>query len=169
GRGYRGRIWIMLNRILLSAALAVAFSSVACCGSYMEAREPPRPPEAEIACETQAASPVCIQIDVEAPPPAVVPAAPLADRRACAPGRLQDCTAECGRGDAGSCVLLGVMYLRGQGVPPDQTAAADLFARACKADNLAGCNNLGIAFSEGQGRPRSYRHAVELFRQVCYG
>jgi TPR repeat protein len=156
-------------------AMGVSILSSAACSGQMEGARPPTPPEP--AYDAVGAGDSCVQIDIypqtpseatDRPPLATIEAAPRA-ARTCAPGHLQDCTEQCRRGDAGSCVLLGVMVLRGQGTPANEARAADLFERACKADNMAGCNNLGVAFSEGQGRPRNDARAVELFRQACAG
>jgi Sel1 repeat len=124
----------------------------------------------------------CIQIDIlpgsPGPAPACVApetreeareAAPAMAPRVCGPGHVVACTEQCARGNAWSCVVLGVMVVRGQGVPKDAARAADLFERACDADELAGCNNLGVAFSEAEGRPLDLPRALELFRQACYG
>jgi TPR repeat protein len=190
-----GAVATMNLRSLLAGAAIV--SSVTSCANSVELppAESPLLPSAQ--CEAPWEDRYCVQIDImtksQCPDGFIwdgracvawTPRAPaeglpkdtpsitdgaLEAPHACAPGRFQGCTTQCQRGHADSCVILGVMFLRGQGVPADETRAANLFERACKADSMAGCNNLGVAFSEGQGRGRDYARAGELFRQACYG
>lgn len=75
----------------------------------------------------------------------------------------------CDNGDPTSCVNLGVMYTRGQGVPKDAEKSATYFERACDRGAPTGCTNLGVMYRQGVGVPQDHKKAVSLYRRGCEG
>jgi serine/threonine protein kinase len=75
-------------------------------------------------------------------------------------------TKACGEGLAISCVSLGLLYEKGQGVAPDASHdnEIDYFGRACSAGNADGCNNLGEFYEMNEGDP--YR-AQFFYKRAC--
>ena len=96
---------------------------------------------------------------------------PSADDKAhqCKPGDLADCTAQCGRQHAGSCVNLGFMYEDGEGVNKDKPKAAALYKQACDGADSGGCNELGAMYSDGSGVNKDEARAAALFKLACDG
>ncbi len=78
--------------------------------------------------------------------------------------RLQ---AEAARGDAAAQVNLGVMHVRGEGVPRNIAKAVDLFRRAAAQGNAAAQVNLGLMYANGEGVPRNINRAQELLQQAA--
>ncbi|MEJ7735322.1 MAG: tetratricopeptide repeat protein [Polyangiaceae bacterium] len=69
----------------------------------------------------------------------------------CAPGDAADCRAQCDKGNAPSCNVLGVMIMHGKaGGPPDASKARTLFDKACAAGLQGGCANASV-LGNGQG------------------
>lgn len=61
----------------------------------------------------------------------------------------------CRDGDPAACSLLGVMLERGLAVPQDESAARNLYNRACEAGNEIACAHLaGVSASFGFGTPQ---------------
>ncbi len=74
----------------------------------------------------------------------------------------------CQPADPIGCTNLGIYAREGWGgVPRDLARAAELFARACAADQASGCTNLGRLEEDGQGIARDVAAAVEHYRRGC--
>ena len=67
-------------------------------------------------------------------------------------------------GNADAMVALGVVHLRGQGVPTDDASAARLFQEAAKRNHPAAYYNLGYMHLTGRGFPKDEKRAAELFK-----
>lgn len=57
----------------------------------------------------------------------------------------------CDQGDPESCLTLGLLYLRGQGVAPNAITALELFRKTCDAGLPRGCGLVGEGYLFGQG------------------
>jgi uncharacterized protein len=68
--------------------------------------------------------------------------------------RLTRPLAEQGRSSAQ--VLLGHMYLNGQGVPKDYAATASWWRKAAEQGEASAQHNLGLMYANGQGVPQDY-------------
>jgi hypothetical protein len=68
-----------------------------------------------------------------------------------------------------SCVILGILYEKGQAIQPDMQSAARLYRDACTQGNLRGCADLGNLYQAGQGLARDYAQARILFGKACDG
>jgi len=89
--------------------------------------------------------------------------------RRCKASDVGDCTAQCDKGDADSCVNLAVLHLRGEGVARDPARGFAITEKACKAGSVHGCKNLGFLYANGTGVARDDRRAVALYEQACDG
>lgn len=67
------------------------------------------------------------------------------------------------RGDANSQNLLGIMYSKGQGVPPSYTEAVKWFRLSAEQGNSAGQYNLGEMYYDGTGVAQSYKEAFRWY------
>src|SRR4029079_139270 len=69
------------------------------------------------------------------------------------------------------CNDLGRAYQAGLGgLPIDLPRAADLYKRACEAQNLVACTNLGSLYVSFQKTfPNDIGHALPLFERACEG
>lgn len=86
----------------------------------------------------------------------------------CAPGDVAECKAQCGLGDAGSCVNLGMIHARGLGgAPVDHLAAAELFKKGCDGGVAIGCFDLALAYDAGRGVSIDKAHADTLYDRAC--
>lgn len=78
--------------------------------------------------------------------------------------------AGCDHGNAVNCYNLGVMNLKGTGMPRDYAEAKRYLGLACKGGNPSGCRDLGTMFSEGLGGPQNSSRAQEYYKMACdYG
>lgn len=68
-----------------------------------------------------------------------------------------------------ACVNLGLMYLRGDGVPADPARGAALHRRACDLGLALACGRLGVLYDEGRGVPRDPAAARQAWRKACDG
>jgi len=68
-----------------------------------------------------------------------------------------------------SCVILGILYEKGQTIEPDKQTAARLYRDACAQGNLRGCADLGNLYQVGQGVAQDYGQARSLFQKACDG
>jgi len=68
-----------------------------------------------------------------------------------------------------SCVILGILYEKGQTIQPDKQTAARLYRDACTEGNLRGCADLGNLYETGQGVVQDYTQARSLFLKACEG
>ncbi len=101
---------------------------------------------------------------------AAVDASPAAEEKAhkCASEDVADCTAQCAKHDAPSCVALGFMLRNGKGVAKDEARAFTVFSQACDAGAMGGCLGLGLMYETGAGGvARDDAHAAALFKQAC--
>ncbi len=85
----------------------------------------------------------------------------------CDDGDVSDCTVQCDRGHAGSCVNLGYAYHLGEGAPVDLARAVHLYRRACDGGDTVGCNNLGVMYMDGEGVARDDGAAIGFFLRGC--
>jgi TPR repeat protein len=85
----------------------------------------------------------------------------------CKSGDVEDCRAQCERGDALSCTDLGFEYLLGRRVPLDYRRALALFRQACDGSEPYGCNDVGALLISGMAGQRDEVRAVQLFSSVC--
>ncbi|MCC6521752.1 MAG: sel1 repeat family protein [Polyangiaceae bacterium] len=110
-----------------------------------------------------------------APPPAPPPASAcgLAHGRAglgapqFAAGEEWTCAEACTRGDAGSCVALGIMYEEGQNLPRDYVRAFATYAPSCDGGYLPACSHLAWLLWRGLGALPDVARASALARQSC--
>jgi len=68
-----------------------------------------------------------------------------------------------------SCVILGILFEKGQAIQPDKQSAARLYRDACAQGNLRGCADLGNLYQLGQGVAQDYGQAQTLFQRACDG
>jgi hypothetical protein len=68
-----------------------------------------------------------------------------------------------------SCVVLGILYEKGQAIQPDEQSAARLYRDACGQGNLRGCADLGNLYQLGQGVKQDYGQAQSFFQKACDG
>ncbi len=68
-----------------------------------------------------------------------------------------------------ACVILGILYEKGQAIEPDKQSAARLYRDACAQGNLRGCADLGNLYQSGAGVPQDYAQARSLFHKACDG
>lgn len=87
----------------------------------------------------------------------------------CNYGDPADCTTQCEKHDAESCVSLGLMYDNARNVGKDSVRAASLFKRACDGRSVRGCTFLGIMYAEGTGVAKDEARALSLYVQACDG
>jgi len=73
----------------------------------------------------------------------------------------------CDQGDGPSCVTLGTLYLRGQGVARDQSRALDLFRQSCALASPRGCGLVGESYLFGQGTAVNAPNAIENLEKAC--
>jgi TPR repeat protein len=76
-------------------------------------------------------------------------------------------TSSCDAGSAKSCVFLGFLYAKANGVAKDEAKAAKLFGRACDGGEAIGCTRLGVMYSLGTGVEEDFAKAATLYRQGC--
>jgi TPR repeat protein len=73
--------------------------------------------------------------------------------------------AEQGSPHAQSC--LGVMYVKGQGVPQDDAEALKWFHRAANQGVATAQYNLGLMYANGQGVAQGYAEAMTWYRKAA--
>ncbi|MGS0896013.1 tetratricopeptide repeat protein [Burkholderia stagnalis] len=73
----------------------------------------------------------------------------------------------CDHRDVASCIRLGIMFAKGDGVEMDWVAAAQRFEQACVLSDGAECTNLGLAYESGEGVERDTGRAAQLFDKAC--
>ena len=62
---------------------------------------------------------------------------------------------------------LGLMYVRGSGVPQDDAEAAKWFRKAADQGNAYAQGNLGFMYANGQGVPQDYAEAVKWYHKAA--
>jgi uncharacterized protein len=75
----------------------------------------------------------------------------------------------CAAGRAAGCFELGLLYVRGRGVPADPARANQLFQQACDAGSAAACAELGGRYLHGYGGAAYDARIVTLLRRACDG
>lgn len=63
---------------------------------------------------------------------------------------------QCNNGDTGSCVDLGILYFKGDGVKQDYKKAREFYNKACEMGEASGCNNLGKLYKNGNTSKSKY-------------
>jgi hypothetical protein len=79
------------------------------------------------------------------------------------------CQNAAAQGDAWAQVILGGLYVRGQGVPRDYAQAAVWFRRSAQQNNAAGQLHLGELYDYGHGVPRDYELAYIWYNLAHIG
>jgi TPR repeat protein len=82
----------------------------------------------------------------------------------CKPGDAVECGAQCDKGHAGSCGVLGDLLM---GSDPAKAAVA--FKKGCDGDVPAACTGLGRLTEKGQGVAADPKGAVALYDKACKG
>jgi TPR repeat protein len=82
----------------------------------------------------------------------------------CQPGDAAECGAQCDKGHAGSCAVLGDL-LAGS----DPANAAVAFKKGCDGDVAAACAGLGRLTEKGQGVAADPKGAVNHYDKACKG
>jgi uncharacterized protein len=90
---------------------------------------------------------------------------PLEQARACS--EATECQARCAASEMSACMMLGGMYLGGNGVAKDERRAVALFKQACDGGNQEGCGNLGICYANGTGITPDPYQGFALLNQAC--
>jgi TPR repeat protein len=62
---------------------------------------------------------------------------------------------------------LGALYYDGKGVKQDYTTAANLYQKACDAEDASGCLLTGILYEGGIGVRQNIQKALELYGKGC--
>jgi uncharacterized protein len=70
-------------------------------------------------------------------------------------------------GDAAAQYNLALMYMTGQGVEQDKTAAANWFRKAAEQGHAFAQSNLGTLYRDGRGLPENDAEAVVWFRKAA--
>ena len=84
--------------------------------------------------------------------------------------RVEDvaaCQAAAERGDPKAEARLGSMYYYGQGVPQDDTKAANWYRKSAEQGNAAGEDGLAWSYYLGRGSPQDYSQALAWFRKAA--
>ena len=119
-------------------------------------------PSAVAASHTQAEPPACPSGMVTGETGACEK--PSADRpHVCEPSDVAECAAQCDRGSAGSCAILGRSYQLGRGVPKDLARATELFTKGCAAHAAPACGRIGEMALEAHDEQRG----LSLLRDAC--
>ncbi len=65
------------------------------------------------------------------------------------------------------CLMLGEMYLAGEGVVQDFSKTLFNFHKACEAGNEVGCSEVGYMYEMGKGVVQDYAKAAFLYENSC--
>ena len=68
------------------------------------------------------------------------------------------------QGNAWAQIMLGIMYVSGQGVPKDAAQAAKWYRLAAAQGNARAQTSLGTMYASGLGVPQDYAQAAKWFR-----
>jgi TPR repeat protein len=71
------------------------------------------------------------------------------------------------QGDAEAQWHLGSLYVRGEGVPQDDTEAAQWYRRAAEHGHVGAQGSLAMMYSSGLGVPRDIREAAKWYREAA--
>jgi TPR repeat protein len=72
-----------------------------------------------------------------------------------------------GQGDAKAKVSLGVMYVKGLGVPKNDAEALNWFREAAEQGDVKGQFNLGVMYDTGRGAPKDKAEAAKWYRKAA--
>jgi TPR repeat protein len=75
----------------------------------------------------------------------------------------------CKLGNNGICLVLGLMYVKGQYVIQNKQKAAYFFKEACQSGSPEGCTHLAIAYTQGDGVNQNAKKAFEYYQRGCIG
>jgi TPR repeat protein len=85
----------------------------------------------------------------------------------CRKGDAEQCSTQCNRGNAASCVTLGTMYGEGRGVSVDQSRAGALWQKGCELGNHDGCVGWAVRMYRGSGVTKDVDHSFTLMSREC--
>lgn len=91
---------------------------------------------------------------------------PIPIRLPCAPDDAVGCEKACSEDIVEDCVTLGVMYLDGKSVEPNQERAIDLFRASCSRNSARGCLKLGDLYHDGRLTDDPTEEAA-FYRKAC--
>jgi uncharacterized protein len=80
---------------------------------------------------------------------------------------LTDTSSAAKQGDAEAQNNLGLMYVKGNGVPQDYAEAAKWFRKAAEQGFAPAQYNLGIAYQVGKGVPRDYAETIKWYLKAA--
>lgn len=72
-----------------------------------------------------------------------------------------------GNGNTVGCILLGVMYIEGNGVSKDIARGIELVGWACHRGNATACSQSGRAYRDGDGVDKDEARARVYFERAC--
>lgn len=81
----------------------------------------------------------------------------------CDPQNVEECKAQCDKGNAGSCSALGAKLAAGG----DHAKAAEALKKACDGGDAPGCVRLGKLTADGQGVSKDAAAAATFFEKGC--
>ncbi len=87
----------------------------------------------------------------------------------CDVGDASTCEAQCEKGHAGSCFVLGSMLRDGQGAKKDWKRAASLLSKACDEADAQACRAAGVMVAAGHGVKRDGKLAQTMLTSSCDG
>jgi hypothetical protein len=87
----------------------------------------------------------------------------------CEMGDAATCEAQCNKGHAGSCYVLGSMLRAGADGKKDWKRAAALLSKACEADHAEACRAAGAMVAAGHGVAKNAKQASEMLTRSCDG
>jgi len=73
----------------------------------------------------------------------------------------------CNQGWTAGCENLGILYLRGDGVPRDPERAIREFDKACRGGEPTACSNAGLMYRNGDGVVRDDNQALAYLTTAC--
>ena len=73
----------------------------------------------------------------------------------------------CEENNAKSCVVIGQMYFKGDGVKQDFNEAFIPLKKACDQGEIRGCTLLGLMYERGDGVPQNIGKAIEIHQKDC--
>lgn len=71
------------------------------------------------------------------------------------------------KGDADAQFKAGLIYYRGQGIPPDYAEALNWFSRAAQAGHPLAQFNAGYMYERGEGAPQDHQKAAGYYHQAA--
>ncbi|TQR61419.1 tetratricopeptide repeat protein [Campylobacter troglodytis] len=80
---------------------------------------------------------------------------------------FKSCEKLCDLDDGKGCNILGILYLKGQGVGKDLSKTIKLYEKACDLKYANACGNLGGLYYSGQGIKQNKNKAKEFLDKAC--